>query len=553
MNSDDVRTLRKAGRLQEALDTARQILTTNPGDFKTKSEYEWVIFDCIKIIVANMVAEMAKSRPINTRDVDDLMGWMDEYLSLEPSIPGMACSNILGQLLKVGSHLPKFPGIILWVGIEGLRDEDWQPRQYQGKTYSSLAMNIARTLCKWVKAHPEASQKQMALALDWAERVGKATKADDSLWLHWDMAILLRQMGDFQRAAELLASVIKTKRNEFWVWAEAGRLYQSEQPELALACFCRSLECPAEPKFLVRAHRELAELLAAHEEYAQASREVAIVIDIRQAQGWPIGREMEGLIASPWYDPAAEGAEIPKDFYGKHSAAALALCFDVVETRPASYLGLFVPPTPREPRPGWKPKPRSRFAIMDSHHLAWSIDGQGMKKLDFEVGAPLMVVVGRQNGDHRQTIVHVSFRKGGDFWDCMAPGVGVITSEATDEKAMRVLIIDSGEERVVDWSFEKSLRIGEGVQLGLSHDPKVKQVEVFVVKRRDLPDKDIKHLKSQLRRNSKGFGWVEDAFVPSYIAESIDPTIDEVVALAVYAKNPAKGEFGWRVIQLNAA
>jgi len=94
------------------------------------------------------------------------------------------------------------------------------------------------------------------------------------------MAILLRQMGDFQGAAELLASVIKTKRNEFWVWAEAGRLYQLEQPELALACFCRALECPAEPKFLVRAHRELAELLAEQEEYAQASREVAMSIDV---------------------------------------------------------------------------------------------------------------------------------------------------------------------------------------------------------------------------------------------------------------------------------
>lgn len=389
MNSDDVRTLRKAGRLQEALDTVRQILTTNPGDFKTKSEYEWVIFDCIKIIVANMIAEMAKSRPINTRDVDDLMGWMDEYHSLEPSIPGMACSNILGQLVKVGSNLPKFPGIIRWASIEGLRDEDWQPRQYQGKTYSSLAMNIARTLCKWVKAHPEASQKQMAFALDWTERVGNATKEDDSLWLHWDMAILLRQMGDFRRAAELLASVIKTKRNEFWVWAEAGRLYQSEQPELALSCFCRALECPAEPKFMVRAHRELAELLAEQEEYAQASREVAVTIDIRQAEGWPIGREMEALISSPWYDPAAEGADPPKDFYGKHSPAALSLCFDIVETRVANYLGLLVPHTPKDPRPGWKPKPLSRYAIKDSKGQAWSLVGPAMKKLNFEVGSPL--------------------------------------------------------------------------------------------------------------------------------------------------------------------
>src|SRR5690606_29412409 len=151
----------------------------------------------------------------------------------------------------------------------GLRSEDWQSNEYQGSRYPSLAMKIARALCKWVKAHPDASNKQMAMTLEWAERVRRTAKGDDALWLTWDMAILLRQMGDFHRAAELLAGVIKAKRNEFWVWAEAGRLYQSDQPELALACFCRALECPAEPKFLIRAHRELAELLAEQEEFAQ--------------------------------------------------------------------------------------------------------------------------------------------------------------------------------------------------------------------------------------------------------------------------------------------
>lgn len=552
MNSDDVRTLRKAGRLQEALDTARQILTNNPGDFKTKSEYEWVIFDCIKIIVANMVAEMAKSRPINTRDVDDLMGWMDEYHSLEPSIPGMACSNILGQLVKVGSNLPKFPGIIRWAGIEGLRDEDWQPRQYQGKTYSSLAMNIARTLCKWVKAHPEASQKQMALALDWAERVGKAINDDDSLWLHWDMAILLRQMGDFHRAAELLASVIKTKRNEFWVWAEAGRLYKSEQPELALACFCRALECPAEPKFLVRAHRELAELLAEQEEYAQASREVAMTIDIRQTQGWPVGREIEALISNSWYDPAAEGAEPPKDFYRKHSSGALSLCFDSVETRAANYLGLLVPHTPKDPRPGWKQKPLSRFAIKDSKGHAWSLVGPEIKKRKLEIGTPLTVVIGRQNGDDRQTIVHVSVREDGHHWDSLDSGVGVITREAIGDKSTKVLIVDTGEEVKFDGSSESPLRIGDGVQFGFTRNPKNNRMDLFNVERRELPEKDLRRIKGQLRRNPKGFGFVEDVFVPSSIVESIDSSIDEVAVLAIYAKNPAKGEYGWRAVELNA-
>ena len=551
MNWDDVRKFRKAGQLQEAVDTAREILAADPEDFKTRSQYEWVIFECIKSIVAEM-DEALKKRPIDGNDVENLMSWMEEYQSLGPRIPEMVCSSILAQLAKVGPHLPKFPGIIRWVGIEGLRDEDWQPRQYQGRTYSSLAMNIARSLCKWVRSHPDASQKQMAFALEWAQRVGNTAKDDESLWLHWDMAILLRQMGDFQRAAELLASVIKTKRNEFWVWAEAGRLYQSEQPELALACFCRALECPAEPKFLVRAHRELAEMLAEHEEYAQASQEVAITIDIRQAEGWPVGREMEGLIAKPWYDPAAAGSREPREYYAEHSPAALALCFDVVDTREANFLDLLIPHTPKDPRPGWKAKPLSRFAIKDPNGHAWSLISPGMKKQKFQFGTPLTVVVGRQHGDDRQTIVHVAPRKDGQQWDCLEPALGVITRQATADKSMKVLILDSGEEAKIDMASDNLLQIGDGVRCGFVRNPKNNRLDVFNVHRRELPEKDVKHIKGKLRRHPKGFGFVEDAFVPPDIVESIDTSIDDVVALVVYAKNPAKSEFGWRVLEMKS-
>lgn len=553
MNWRDVQKLRKAGQLEQARDAALEILAADPRDFKAKSQYEWVIFDYIKRIVAEMREALKKSPLVDARDVEDLIAWMKEYRDLEPRIPEMACSSILGQVVKVGPHLHKFPGIIRWIGIDGLRLDDWQPNKRQGKTYPSLTMNIARALCKWVKAHPDASEKQMGLALEWAERVKETAKDDDVLWLNWDLAILLRQMGEFQRAAELLAGLIKAKRNEFWVWAEAGRLYLSEQPELALACICRALECPAEPKFLVRAHRELAELLAEQEEYAQASREVAITIDIRQAEGWPVGREMEALIARPWYDPSAEGAEEPKAFYGKHSPAALALCFDVVETKTASYLGFLVPHTPKEPRPGWKPKPLPRFAIKDAEGHAWSLIGSGMKKLKFKVGAPLTVVIGRQHGDGRQTIVHVQARLEGKQWDCLEPGAGVIAREATADKSMKVFVAGSGEECGVDEKPEELLRIGDGIRFGLARNPKNNRLEAFNVERGELPEKDVKLIRGQLLRNPKGFGFVDDAFVPPPVVESVGSTIENVVAVAVYGKHPKEDKRAWRVIALKVA
>jgi tetratricopeptide (TPR) repeat protein len=552
VNWQDVQTLRKAGQLKEAHDAASAILAADPADFKTKSQYEWVIFDYIKRIVGDIDAALAKSQPIRSRDVDELMEWMREYYRLKPRIPEMVCSNILGQIVKVGAHLPKFPDITSWIGIDGLRSEDWQSNEYQGTTYPSLATKIARALCKWAKTHPDASSEQVGVALEWAERARETAEGDDLLWLNWDMAILLRQIGEFHRAAELLAAVVKAKRNEFWVWAEAGRLYRSEQPELALACFCRALECPAESKFLVRAHRELAELLAEQEEYAQASREVAITIDIRQAEGWSVGREMEALIASPWYDPSAEGSEDPQDFYAQHSASALALCFDVVETKAASYLGLLIPHTPNEPRPDRKPKPLSRFAIKDTNGRAWTLVGPGMKKQKFEVGAPLSVVIGRQNGEDRQTIVHVSARHEGEYWDCLEQSGGVVAREANDEIPMKVFVPGIGDEANVDAPTDESLRVGDGVRFSLARNPKNDRLNAFNVERGELPERDVKVVHGQLYRHPKGFAFVDDAFVAPPLVESVDSTIEEVVAVAVYGKHPKEDKRAWRVITLDA-
>lgn len=553
MNWQDVQKLRQGGQLKEAHEAALGILAADPADFKTKSQYEWVIFEYIKRIVANMAAALDKSQPIGSRDVDEIMGWMRKYYRLQPRIPEMACSNILGQIVKVGSHLPTFPDIIGWIGIDGLRSEDWQFNEYQGKTYPSLAMKIARALCKWVKAHPDASNKQMGMALEWAERVRETAKGDDALWLSWDMAILLRQMDNFQRAAELLAGVIKAKRNEFWVWAEAGRLYQSEQPELALACFCRALECPAEPKFLVRAHCELAKLLAEQGDRAQASQEIVVAVGIREAEGWPIGHELERLIASPWCDPSAEGAEDAKSFYAKHSSGALVLCFDVVETTAANYLGILIPHTPREPRPGWKPKPLTRFVIKDAKGRASSLVGPGMKKLNFEVGSPLSVVIGRQNGEDRQTIVHVAVRQSGKRWDCLEQYMGVVVREATDGKPVKLFIAGTGDEIGVNDPADKSLRAGDGVRFSLARNPKNDRLDAFNVERSELPDKDVKLVHGQLRRNPKGYAFVDDAFVAPALVDSVDSTIEDVVAVAVYGKHPKEDKRTWRIISLKAA
>lgn len=511
---------------------------------------EWDVFKQIKVVVGEVSGALDRSQPVNPRHVDEIMDWMRKYYRLQPRIPDMACSTIIGQLAKVGSHLPKFPDIVGWVGIDGLRSDDWKPNEYEGKTYPSLAIKVARALCKWVKAHPDASGSQIDMALEWAERARETAKGDDALWLDWDVVILLRRKGNYVEAAKLLAGVIKAKRNEFWVWAEAGRLYQSEQPELALACFCRAFECPADPKFLVRVHEELAELLASQGEYGQASREINTAIAIREAEGWPLGRSLEELVAKPWYDPVAEGATEPKDFYARHSSTALSLCFDIVETKAATCLGVHVPHLLAEAPSDRKPKPIMRYAIQDVSGFAWSMVGPKAKKVSFDVGSPLTLVIGRENDEDRRTILHVEPRQNGSAWDCLERHIGVVVREATDRSSMKVFIDGTGDEAVVSLHEDDSLRVGDGVRFGVAQNPKNGRLEAFNVERSDLPTESVKLVRGQLRRNTKGFGFIDDVFVAPFLVSSIDNSTEDVTALAVLGKHPSRGDRTWRAISL---
>lgn len=554
MSWEDVQALRKAARFREAIDLALELLSQGH-DRRVRTQLDWSWYGLVKELVREMGAKLKASQPVPPGDVTGLVNALRGY-ARQPAIrPDNPLSNILREVSKVAGHLPPFPGFVRWVGIDGLAIEDWQYQERDGKTYRPVAIAVARGLAKWAKAHRDAEQADIALAHEWLERIRPVARGDDALWLDWDRALMLRRMGEYRLAAETLSSVLKAKRGEFWVWAEAARLYADEQPDLAQACYCRALQCGAEGKFTVNVHRELAVLLADQQEYGQASSEVAQAIEIRQQEGWSVDAPLQHLIDSAWYDPTSEGIEDPKVFYARHSPDALVLCFDNVEAKPATYLGLLIPHAPKDPPPGWKARPLPRFAIRDTRGQAMSLVGPGLRHLKYELGAPVTVVIGRQNGDDRDTIVQVASRPDGAPWDCTQSGAGIVVREATADKPMKIYIGRDSDDVSVDraWLDREPARLGQGVRFQLTENPKNGRKDLFAVEPGPRPENDVKLVQGRLRRNPKGFAFVDDAFVPPHVVETIACDVDDVAALIVYAKHPTKDEYSWRAIKMSAA
>lgn len=546
----NVQALRKSGRFQEAIDLGIQELDGQPDDFKLRTQIDWAFYGLVKTLVSTVVAKLKASQPPPTPTISKIHKELRRFAKQPKRRPDNALSNIIREVCKIAPHFPTFPGLMRWVGIDGLGTEDWQYSQRDENRFPPIALGVARALAKWVKAFPDATAEDIDLALDWIERIHPMAEGDDALWLDWDKVFLLRRIHRHAEAAGILGSVIKAKRNEFWVWAEAARLYVEDQPDLALACACRALECGSDPKFTVNVHRELAQILAERGDFPQASRELATAIYIRQEQGWGIDKELQELISSSWYDPSAPDAVNPRDFYARHSQEALTLCFDSVEVKHATYLGAIVPHQPKESQPGRKVRPLPRFAVRANDGASVSIVGPGVRTSSFKIGEPLTLVMGKQLETKREAIVQISARPHGDMWDCTDTGSGIVIREASDDNRVKIFVNRDVEVGIDNsaWIGHQSLLLGQGVSFHMVINQKNGRVDIFDVKPGPFPDVDVRVVNGRLRRSNKGHAYIGDAFVSSYLVERIPMDLNDVGAVLVYAKHPKEDRYGWRAV-----
>lgn len=549
----DVQSLRKSGRFQEAIGLGLHHLADDPEDFKVRTQVDWAFYGEIKGQIAAISAKLKAAQPVPPPAIDKVYQELRRFAKQPKRRQDNALSNILRELSKIAQHFHAYPGFVRWVGIDSLAAEDWQYSQLDGNRYPPLALGVARGLAKWVKANPQAEQEDIKLALEWSGRVRPTAEGDDALWLDWDRVILLRRSNHHEEAARILSSVIKAKRNDFWVWAEAARLYASEQPGLAIACACRALECGSDPKFTVNVHRELAQLLAEQGEFCQASLELGCSLAIRQEQGWGIDAGLQQLINSDWYDPSSSGGENQKAYYARHSQDALALCFDSVKAKPATYLGTITPLPPKDAHPGWKPRPLPRFAVRDEDGESISIVSPGMRTSSLAMGDPVILIIGKQQENSRETIVQLSARSQGVSWDCTDSGNGAVTQAGSDGKRTKVFVDRDSEIAINDdtWVGSRPPSPGDGVVFRTTLNRKTGRRDLFAVEPGPLPTTDVRIAKGRIKRSSHGFGFVDDVFVTPYLIERLPSDTNDVSAVAVYSKHPKEDRYGWRAVVVN--
>lgn len=538
MTPQEIQTIRKSGDYIRAREKAKAELAKFPQSFQLQSQLAWSYYDEVKAL-SNQIEDTQN----NYNLVQKLAAVYEEYISGNPKRPDMAFSLILRIVSKYSTQINNFLAYIEWMGMPALRDEDWQSTQYNGKTMPPVAHDIARGMCKWFKSHESATFEQGQFTLDWSRRVRANMSGEDAIWLDWDVAAVLRKLGDYQTAAQVLSNVLKLKQNEFWVWREAARIYAHEDEDLALSCYCKAMLCRSQPKFLVSTHEEFASFLADLEMYDKASYEINRALEIRNNNEWKVKDDLQSLCDNSWYDPQQNNHQQAQKFYNEHSSDALTLCFESIETVPATYLGYI-----EIKREGKKPKKMLKLSVKNgsSHE---STLASGFPNLQLNEGDSVMLTKGTQSKGSKDLIININKAQNTSKWQHTDQLPALVNYISNDKKVVKLFAHKDLQMRLPKELEHLSLSLGEQVNCYTSIHPIKNKVEVFHIDRlpatHSVPDS--KSLSGKLRKNEKGFGFIDDIFIAPHLIKDIDNGA-ELNIIALYEKPPKREEYSWRAL-----
>lgn len=294
----EVSSLRKAGRMEEALVLARQSFSSTPNDAYLQQAFGWLIYDLVKREVqAFEVGDVSPGRVANHFE-----DWLGDYQRLNHvERPGRLHSLLLSQVLKGSRAWPGFLRFARWWDPAALSEEDTKPYQMpDGKQLPSLEMRLLYAIGR--AAATDTSNGDDTLHA-WAEEMvdhGLAVHPNDQ-WLRYYKSQMLIKRDRTDEARECMLPVVKRQQRASWAWRLLGQTFEGDEPGKAITCCFYSVQLAGQPSEVLNTRVRLAHLLAQANRFPEAARQVYTALQVREELGYKIPEDLARLARADWY------------------------------------------------------------------------------------------------------------------------------------------------------------------------------------------------------------------------------------------------------------
>lgn len=366
MPAKEIKELRQAGKLEEALTMAQEELNADPENIWGKRNISWVYYEFLKKYTQEtnfegFIESLLKIKNLNLPEDDhmifDTSAWkiasmvftlqnsqnsqflnyarinkiFDLIKSFHFTKPSDGYSLLLKAFVKSHKDWSRFIEFADWWDFKNLQNKDFHTEKYQGRELSALAEKAYSAYAKELiegEALDTFAQRKVN-----KEKVQEFLPKLDSVidnhpdyqFLPYYKAQLLLKLGDEENVLEAFLPFAKQKSNDFWVWTLMAEIFQNDK-ELEFSCYCKALNLGAPDKFLLKTRQTFSGILIEKEQYNEAKTEIKNIITVRQNAGWNIPNEVTQWIESNWYKDAEASAN-NKKLYGEHVKKAEVLLY----------------------------------------------------------------------------------------------------------------------------------------------------------------------------------------------------------------------------------
>ncbi len=339
MSFKEIKELRQAGKLDEALKMANQALEAEPDNIWNKRAAVWVYYDYLKKYaqpdsfeafkenlikikdlqlpedekmvfdncawqIGSLVFGLQKAESVDYGRVNELFEIIRDFHFTKPS---EAYSFIYKAFHKGYQNWSSYLTFADWWNLENLSSEDFIKEEFKGKKMMSIAEQAYIAYSKkLLEGEPFDSFGQQRV-IDKEKIQSFLPKLDSFIEKHpeyqyppYYKAKLLLALGDRDDVLSNFLPFAKKKRNDFWVWELLSDIYPSDDVR-KLACLCKALSLKTPGEFVINTRQKLAEILVKQNKFKEAKTEIERIIQVRSNNSWKIPKQIAEWTDQNWY------------------------------------------------------------------------------------------------------------------------------------------------------------------------------------------------------------------------------------------------------------
>ena len=359
MSFKEIKELRQAGKLEEALQMANQALETDPDNIWNKRAIAWVYYDYIKKFAHPESYDLFKENLIKIKDLQlpedekmlfDNCAWQigrmvfglqkAEYVDYDKinelfeiirdfhfTKPSEAYSFIYKAFHKGYQTWSRYMSFAEWWNFENLRSEDYLEEEFNGKKLMSIAEQAYIAYSKKLLEGEMSDPFRQQRVVDKEKIELFLPKLDTIIEDHpkyqyppYFKAKLLLAIGSEENVLSAFLPFARQKANNFWVWELMAEIF-SEDPEIQFACYCKGLSLNTPEEYLVNLRLKFAGILRGRSMYNEAKTEINNIIATKNNKGWDLGIKISNWMEQDWYKNAEEYSN-NQDLYLEHTIKA---------------------------------------------------------------------------------------------------------------------------------------------------------------------------------------------------------------------------------------